>query len=278
MYSSAELCGNAELLRRFLSASGEPAVRHSLNSERTAANPSEVPRVPQRYESGSDSAPQASDSGDLLLDAGACKLSDLWQHRTALEGWHQRPLSAAARSSSLHQPMPMRPAPAGAPYAMHAAQQAAGGPLRLAGPAALADLTNRQRVLDPSEPEEDYGSDEGDDEAMESGFRAMDVDFLGVGRLSCEGMSSQFSASLAEGAADRGISDAGTPSGSQSPHAASWPALMPRQAPPPAQGWCAVDGEVLLHVPRRARRAACGNILRNTIQHAITRLHRRPIC
>ena len=226
MYSSAELCGNADLLRRFLSGSGEPAVRHISNGERTASS-SESLESPIDARARSDAMPQASGPDDRLFDAGAYQLSDLWQHRTALEGWHQRPLSAAARSSSLHQPIPMRPALASAPYALQAAQQAAGAPFRLAGPAALADLTNRQRVADPSEPDEGCGTDEDDTEAMESGLSAMDEDCLGVGRLSCEGTSSHL-----DGAADRGISERGTPSGSPSPHTAGWATGMPRQAAP----------------------------------------------
>ena len=234
MYSTTELCGSADLLRRFIhqAAGGFEAARHpqqSLNAGTTAS----LSETGLRCEGPTAVTVETSSYSMHAIDAGQHQLSTLWQHRTPVVGWHQRPLSAAARSASVHQPIPMRPVlPEPSLQMAHSAPAPCLAPA--AAPHALADLTNRQHAVDPSEPEMDYASDDDGTDAMHAncGASRLDVHHLSLRRFSSAGVSSAFSADLSDsehvlGRADMpGLCSFRTLSSQDS----AWSSLLPRCA------------------------------------------------
>ena len=237
MYSTTEICGSADLLRRFIhqAAGGFEAARHpqqSLNAGTTAS----LSEAGLRGEGPTAVTVERSGHSMAAIDAGQHQLSDLWLHRTPVVGWHHRPLSAAARSAAVHQPIPMRPV---VPVAgLHMAHPVPGPCLApAAAPLALADLTNRQHAVDPSEPEMDYGSEDDGTDALHAhcGGSRSDVHHLSLRRFSSAGVSSAFSADVSEhalGHADMPVLCSLRTLSSQD---SAWSSLLPRCAAPCCQ-------------------------------------------
>ena len=246
MYSSTELCGSADLLRRFIQQAaggfGAGAVAadatRSLNSGTTA----NLPEAAQRAEARSAPAPEISSCFAPGVETGSHELDALWQHRTPVVGWHHRPLSAAARSASVLQPMPMRPVlPEQGIQMAHSAPAPCLAPAVDAAAHALSDRTNRQPqpAVDPSEPEFDYGTDDDGTEAMHGSYSTMLSDPLR--RFSSTGVSSAFSADLAERMLGPELCNLRTLSSQDS----AWSGLVPRRVHLNASCSCCVTA---LHV------------------------------